>query len=1098
MKIKESLCVGTDVGIASNGWAILDLEAESISGAGVRLFDAPETDKKRKPKNQIRQEKRSLRRVISRKAKRMTKLRRLCLEHDLTKVQSKDLFHTLLKELNKSPGQATINHQGVTPWSLRADALQRLLSGAELAVILGHIAKHAGFQSNRKGGEKNVAGDDQKALKAMEGLAVKIGQYETFGEALQCDPELSKRKRNRSEVYDRTPKRDWLRAEILIIFERQRKLGSELATKELESAYCDIAFTRNPLQDSEHLVRFCPFEEGEKRASKYAPSFELFRLLQSLVHLRIDDPKRESDGLSPEEITKIEAQFGKTKKLTFSKIRTLLKMADGGRFRDLPSAEKERKEAEKRDVSARKKNGAEGTHTLRAVLGELYDKLPIEQLDDAMAKIAFRETNESIEKGLSETNLPQEVILLLMDAVKDNAFHFAAGAAHISAKACRKIIPGLRAGHVYSEACEQAGYDHTAPEMSPFVRLRQQLQEASLTEKRKAIIAILADKDKSPVNSPVARKAAIETVKQFVTLCHEHPALTGNLPGQVNIELAREMGKSPEERSKLTKGLERRNREMDKIAVQFEDTFRRRHRKGELRVYELAQEQGWKCLYTDDPIDPNRLFDGVSYQIDHILPWSRFGDNSYVNLTLCTAWANQNKKNRTPYEWMNEDGLDWESYVARVESRPGARDPHGMKGIKKRNYLLKNAKEKEDAFRTRNLNDTKWAAKVILQAIEAIYPIELNESGNPIRRVRARSGGVTSLLRRGWGLEGLKKDKDGNRTNDDRHHALDAIVVAATSEGMLNRLTKAVQKAEKLGKPRHFERLDLPWSEFREQTKKALGEITCSRAERRRARGEGHEATIRGFSSATDQVFIRETPEKLVQGLVKKADGNPEQLEALIAEKFERPERSKKVIQSITEWALNGALKDNPPLGPTGDPIRRVRIIDKGKRPAVLLGKKATADRGEMVRVDVFSKQDKKGREKFYLVPIYPHQVMDKRDFPAPPNRAITRNKSESEWDQITLGHMFRFSLFPRCWIEVTSNRGEIIEGYFRGVDIYDGRIKVSPHHSLDDTEARRAGTRTLLSLKKFSVDRLGNRSEIKAEPRMWHGEVCISATLPD
>ena len=1095
MNINESLCVGIDAGIASSGWAILDLDAETIIGAGVRLFDAPETGKERKPKNQIRQEKRSLRRVISRKAKRMSEVRRLCQIHGLACTQSKDLFQTLIQELNNKPGLTTVDNQGVTPWALRAGALKRPLSGAELAVVLGHIAKHAGFQSNRKGGEKNVVGEDQKALKAMEGLATKIGQYRTFGEALQCDPELSERKRNRNEIYDRTPKRDWLRAEIKVIFENQRKFGNQLATRELEESYCKAGFWRNPLQDSEHLVRYCPFEEGEKRASKFAPSFERFRLLQSLVHMRIDDPERERDSLSREEIETIEAEFGRTKKLTLKKVRALLKLSERGVFRGLPLSEKERQEAEKRDVSARKKDGAQGTHLLRKILSEHYEKLPIEKLDRAMAIIAFRATNESIEKGLNETGLPNDIVSLLMDAVGDNDFHFANGAAHISAKACRKIIPGLRAGHAYSDACEQAGYDHTAPDVSPFVRLRKELQGASLTERRKAVIAVLADKEKSPINSPVARKAAVESIKQFVTLCHENPTLAGNLPGQVNVELAREMGKSPEERSKLADGLERRNRDLDKQAKQFEETFGRTPKKGELRVYELAQEQGWKCLYTDDAIDPECLFDGVSYQIDHILPWSRFGDNSYVNLTLCTAWANQNKKDRTPREWMLKEDLDWESYVARVESRPGSRNPLGMKGIKKRNYLLKDAKEKEETFRTRNLNDTKWAAKVILQAIEALYPIELNENGNPVRRVRARSGGVTSLLRRGWGLEGLKKDKDGNRMADDRHHALDAIVVGATSEGMLNRLTRAVQQSEKLGKPRHFERLDLPWIDFREQTKDTLSVVVCSRAERRRARGEGHEATIRGLNPETGQVFVREVPEKLVKGLTKKADGDPDKLQVLLAEQFERPERSKKIIHSIANWALNGAPKEHPPLGPTGDPIRRVRIIDKGKKPGVPLSEKATADRGEMVRVDVFSKEDEKGREKFYLVPIYPHQVMNKRDFPTPPNMAIAAKKFEKEWEPITADYIFKFSLYPLCWIEATKSDGEVISGYYRGTSRSTGALTISPHYTLQ--EARPGiGARLLLSFKKFSVDRLGNRYEIEVERRTWHGEACISATL--
>lgn len=1097
MIIKHEICVGKDTGIASNGWAILNNEAQTVCAAGSRLFDAPETDKERKPTNQIRQEKRSLRRIISRKSGRLSQVRHLCFEYGLTQSHDKNLFQTLLHEINHSPGKATVDQQGITPWSLRADALQRSLSGEELAVILGHIAKHAGFQSNRKGGEKNAAGDDQKALKAMEGLAEKIGPYRTFGDAIQRDPALSIRKRNRDGIYDRTPKRAWLRAEIAIIFDSQRKFENEQATKELEDAYCAIAFTRKPLQDSEHLVRFCPFEEGEKRASKFSPSFERFRLLQSLVHLRIDDPAREHDHLSTQEIALIETEFGKTLKLTFKKIRGLLRLSDKGVFRNLPSGEKERQEAEKRDIAARKKNGAQGTHALKKALKEHYDTLTDEQLDEAMAKIAFRETSESIETGLKQLNLTNQTISLLMAAVEDNAFHFATGAAHISARACRNIIPSMREGYVYSEACEKFGYDHVAPKMSPFVRLRHDLQGATLTEKRKAVIAILADKDNSPINSPVARKAVIETVKQFVTLCHEHPALAGALPGQVNIELAREMGKSPEERSKLASGLERRNRETDKLAKQFKNTFGHSPRKGELRVYELAQEQNWRCLYTDDPIDPKKLFDGTSYQVDHILPWSRFGDNSYVNLTLCTAWANQNKKDRTPYEWMSEDGLDWESYIARIDARPGPREPDGMKGIKKRNYLLKNANEKGKEFRTRNLNDTKWAAKVILQAIEALYPIELNENGNPIRRVRARPGAVTSLLRRGWGLESLKKDKDGVRVQDDRHHALDAIIVAAASESMLNQLTKAVQKAESLGKPRHFERLDLPWPDFRNQVKNALADITCSRAERRRARGKGHEETIRSYVRESNLVCIRQTPEDIIKGLAKKADGNPEMLEALLADKFERPERSKKIIQSIADWALKGTPQDAPPLGPTGDPIRKVRVIQTGGKPAVMLDEKATADRGEIVRVDVFSKPDKKGRKKFYLVPIYPHQVMNKRDYPAPPDRAIVASKPESEWEQITDAHDFKFSLYPLCWIEATTSKGEIIEGYYRTTDRSTGAIEISPHYSLQQKH-RGIGARSLLSFKKFSVDRLGNLSEIKGEIRTWRGAACISATRRD
>jgi len=106
---------------------------------------------------------------------------------------------------------------------------------------------------------------------------------------------------------------------------------------------------------------------------------------------------------------------------------------------------------------------------------------------------------------------------------------------------------------------------------------------------------------------------------------------------------------------------------------------------------------------------------------------------------------------------------------------------------------------------------------VILQAIEALYPIELNENGNPKRCVRARPGSLTSLMLHTWGLERLKKDETGYRINDDRHHAVDAIVVAAVSEKMLQRMTNAAQKARTQGKSGLFERFDPPWLDFHKQ-----------------------------------------------------------------------------------------------------------------------------------------------------------------------------------------------------------------------------------------------------------------------------------------
>ena len=242
-------------------------------------------------------------------------------------------------------------------------------------------------------------------------------------------------------------------------------------------------------------------------------------------------------------------------------------------------------------------------------------------------------------------------------------------------------------------------------------------------------------------------------------------------------------------------------RELLKKEPTGEDLFR----------FELWKEQDGRCLYTDEAIPPVSIVSSDNrVQVDHILPWSRFGDDSFTNKTLCLARANQNKKARTPFEWLGAGAAPqaWESFVARVEGSKG------MKGRKKRTYLLKDAAEREEAFRTRNLNDTRYAARVVSEILKLLYADEQQGSlSGGRRRVVARPGPLTARLRQGWGIESLKK-VNGERVADDRHHAIDAIVVAATSESMLNRLTRAFQQAELEGRPQVFKALELPWPGF--------------------------------------------------------------------------------------------------------------------------------------------------------------------------------------------------------------------------------------------------------------------------------------------
>ena len=146
--------------------------------------------------------------------------------------------------------------------------------------------------------------------------------------------------------------------------------------------------------------------------------------------------------------------------------------------------------------------------------------------------------------------------------------------------------------------------------------------------------------------NPVARKAVFETLKQVKAIVHEF-----GLPGHIHVELARAVGKGREERDEITRGIEKRNAEKDRprrVSANFWTASRM------ARTCCALSSGGSSTVAACTPTRRSRRSVAAadnSVQVDHILPWSRFGDDSFVNKTLCTAWANQRKKARTAFEW---------------------------------------------------------------------------------------------------------------------------------------------------------------------------------------------------------------------------------------------------------------------------------------------------------------------------------------------------------------------------------------------------------------------------------------------------------------
>jgi CRISPR-associated endonuclease Csn1 len=280
--------------------------------------------------------------------------------------------------------------------------------------------------------------------------------------------------------------------------------------------------------------------------------------------------------------------------------------------------------------------------------------------------------------------------------------------------------------------------------------------------------------------NPVVLRSLNQARKVVNALIREYGS-----PHAVHIELARDLSRPLDERRDIEKEQkeyrERNNKNRAEFAQQFNITGSVKGK--DFEKYQLYREQQCKCAYSIEAIDINRLLEAGYVEIDHALPYSRSFDDSKNNKVLVLSRENRNKGNRTPYEYLDGTGNSerWRNFVAYVEGNKSYRQA-------KRNRLLRKdfgGKEAE-GFRERNLNDTRYICKFFKNYVEQY--LQLHEDSDAKRCV-VLSGQMTSFLRARWGLIKARSDSD-------RHHALDAAVVAACSHGMVKRLSDYSRRKE--------------------------------------------------------------------------------------------------------------------------------------------------------------------------------------------------------------------------------------------------------------------------------------------------------------
>lgn len=755
--------LGLDVGIKSVGWCVLECDENGepiqINALNSRIFDAAEQPKTGASLAEPRRNARGLRRRIRRKSFRLERIRKLFSENGIVLFEAQDDLICLKDE-----------YKNLDVVKLRSDALDKKLTEAEFARVLYSLARHRGFKSNKrvvvtddddeekkgKGKEK----DEGKLLSSIRESEEKMREsgMRTRGEQLYKRYLMEgKPVHNKGGDYSMCVSRDILVKEIELLFEKQKEFGNTFATDKNKEKYLDIFlsqrnFDEGPGKGSQytgsHDVKKCEIYRDEDVAAKGTYTSEWATIYQKINNLSIicgGDRRR----LSNEERQIAVELAKKADKVTYKAFRKAIKLDDDYRFSALNYSEK-KKQGKKKNEGESKSDVVEINDVVDSLACEdkgefitaknsnkiikaLNDKLKSDiELIDEIAEICTKYKSENLfrsaiaESKIIGGRLDEETIEKLSKIDMK-------GYGHLSLHVLREILPYLEEGMVYSDAMQKAGHNHS----------EHNFEKQKYLGTKEVYDAI------GGVTSPVVKRALSQTVKVIDAVIRQYGS-----PYAINIELARDMSMTKDERDKLKKENDARAVKNEAIRENIAKLNAMPNATNVLK-YKLYEEQDHKCAYSMETLDINHLFEDGYYEIDHIIPYSRSFDDSFNNKVLVLKRENQNKRNSTPVEYFERIGRDYDEVLAFWKAVYQKRNRKKLEFLQKKEI-------NESEWKNRALNDTRYASRMLANLIKD-YLLFDEKSKDQYGRVETVKGAITSYLRRFWGVPKIREDGDAKK-----------------------------------------------------------------------------------------------------------------------------------------------------------------------------------------------------------------------------------------------------------------------------------------------------------------------------------------------
>lgn len=259
----------------------------------------------------------------------------------------------------------------------------------------------------------------------------------------------------------------------------------------------------------------------------------------------------------------------------------------------------------------------------------------------------------------------------------------------------------------------------------------------------------------------------------------------------------------------------------------------------DLKRYKLWLEQKYKSPYTGQIIPLNKLFT-PEYEIEHIIPQSRYFDDSFTNKIICESAVNKLKDNFIGLGFIKqfggtivECGNGKSVTVLKEDQYEDFVKKHYANNRSKRNKLL--LEDIPEKMIERQMNDTRYISKYISGVLSNIVRVEDGtDEGVNSKNIVPGNGKITTQLKQDWGLNDVWNDlilprfeRMNHLTNstdftawnenyqkflptvpvefskgfskkriDHRHHALDALVIACATTDHVNLLNNQSAKSD--------------------------------------------------------------------------------------------------------------------------------------------------------------------------------------------------------------------------------------------------------------------------------------------------------------